>query len=232
MGRRYIAISIVWLAACAVLAAADFWEEKELTAWSDRDVQRMMSNSPWAKRVTVVFPRPPGAAISDRAPTASLGRGGGGRGGFGGRGGNAFGASPQSRLVVQWRSGLPMRQAIVRGRIGEGGALDPAGRQLLARRPTAYFIVVSGLPRPFARLDPAALMAEARLERRGKPPILPIQVSPQREGNGVALVYLFPRDDAITLEDDEVEFVTEVAEATIKRKFELEDMVVNGELEL
>ena len=228
MGRRYIALSIVLLAACAVLTAADFWEEKELTAWSDRDVQRMMSNSPWAKRITVVFPRPPRAAISDSVGGAQAA----GRGGFGGRGGDAFGGRQQSRLVVQWRSALPMRQAIVRGRLGEGGALDSAGRQLLAQVPTAYFLVVSGLPRPFARVDPAALMAETRLERRGRPPILPIQASPQREGNGVALVYLFPRDDAITLDDEEVEFVTEVAEASIKRKFELEDMVVNGRLQL
>jgi hypothetical protein len=210
------------------LTAADFWEEKELTAWSDRDVQRMMSNSPWAKRITVVFPRPPRAAINDSVGGAQAA----GRGGFGGRGGDGLGGRQQSRLVVQWRSALPMRQAIVRGRIGEGGALDSAGRQLLAQVPTAYFVVVSGLPRPFARLDPAALMAETRLERRGKPPILPIQASPQREGNGVALVYLFPRDDAITLDDEEVEFVTEVAEASIKRKFELEDMVVNGRLQL
>jgi hypothetical protein len=224
VGRPYIAI--IWVAACAMLAAQGFWEEKELTAWSDRDVERMMSNSPWAKRITVVFPRPPRAAIDDRAPTAGLGRGG--RSG----GANALGGSPQSRLIVQWRSARPMRQAIVRGRIGAGGALDSQGRQLLAQRPTAYFIVVSGLPRPFARLDPAALMAEARLERPGKPPIRPVRAFPQREGNGVALVYLFPRDDAITFEDEEVEFVTEVAEATIRRTFELDDMVVNGQLEL
>ena len=228
MKRRHIAIAIVWLAVCAVLTAADFWEEKELTDWSDRDVQRMMSNSPWAKRITVVFPRPPRAAINDSVGGAQAA----GRGGFGGRGGDALGGRQQSRLVVQWRSALPMRQAIVRGRIGEGGALDSAGRQLLAQVPTAYFVVVSGLPRPFARLDPAALMAETRLERRGKPPILPIQASAQPEGNGAALVYLFPRDDAITLADDEVEFVTEVAEASIKRKFELEDMVINGQLQL
>ena len=59
MGRRFLAISGVWLLACAVLAAADFWEEKEFTSWSDKDVEKMMSNSPWAKPLTVPFPRPP-----------------------------------------------------------------------------------------------------------------------------------------------------------------------------
>ena len=237
MRRRHGSIAIVWLAACAVLAA-DFWDEKEFTDWSDRDVQRMMTNSPWAKRITVVFPRPPGTALNDRTPVAGgIGGGaaGGGRGGRGGRGfggADGFGPTRQSRLIVQWRSGLPMRQAIVRGRIGEGGVLDPAGRQLLAQRPTGYFIVVAGLPRPFARLDPAALAAEARLERPGKRPILPIQAAAEGEGNGAVVLYLFPRDDAITLADEEVEFVAEIAEASIERTFELEDMVFNGRLEL
>lgn len=227
--RRSVVISIVWLTACAALTAEEFWEEKELTDWSDREVQRLMTNSPWAKRITVVFPRPPRETI-DRAPTARLGGGGAGRGARGGFG--QFGAAAQSRLIVQWRSALPMRQAIVRGRVGRGGALESAERQFLAQHPDVYFIVVSGLPRPFARLDPRALRAEARLERREKPPILPIQANPQPDGDGAALVYVFPRDEAITLEDEEVEFVTEVADANIERTFELEDMVVNGVLEL
>ncbi len=41
MGRRLLAMSGVWLLACAVVAAADFWEEKEFTAWSDRNVEKM-----------------------------------------------------------------------------------------------------------------------------------------------------------------------------------------------
>ena len=235
MRRRHGSLAIVWLAACAVLTGADFWDEKEFTDWSDRDVQRLMTNSPWAKRITVVFPRPPRTAINDRTPVAGGiggGRGGGGRGGRGFGAADGFGPARQSRLVVQWRSALPMRQAIVRGRMGEGGALDPAGRQLLAQRPTVYFIVVAGLPGPLARLDPAALMAGARLERPGKRPIAPVQAAAQPEGDGAAIVYLFPRDDAITLADEEVEFVTEIAEARIERKFELKEMVFNGRLEL
>ena len=233
MRRRHVTIAIAWLAACAVLTAADFWDEKEFPDWSDRDVQRMMTNSPWAKRITVVFPRAPQTAINDRTPVAGgiggVGGGGGGRG-FGGADG--FGPTRQSRLIVQWRSALPMRQAIVRGRIGEGGALDSPGRQLLAQRPTGYFIVVAGLPRPFARLDPAALTAGARLERPGKRPILPIEAAAEPEGNGAVILYLFPRGDAITLADERVEFVTEIAEASVERTFELEDMVFNGRLEL
>ena len=34
MRRRFLAISGVWLLAFVALSAADFWEEKEFTAWS------------------------------------------------------------------------------------------------------------------------------------------------------------------------------------------------------
>ena len=229
MGRRFLAISGVWLLACAVVAAADFWEEKKFTAWSDKDVEKMMSNSPWAKRLTVRFPRPPRESAG--VGGGGGGRGGAGAGGFGGRDGFG-GGSPQSRLVIQWRSALPIRHARVRGRIGEGGTLDPEARETLAQSPPGYLVAVTGLPRQFGRLTPEALMAEARLERKGKSPIAPTQAAAQMEGPAVTLAYLFSRDDVVALEDREVEFVTKVGGTTIKKKFKLEDMVYNDRLEL
>ena len=223
MGRRFLAISGVWLLAFAVVGAADFWEEKAFTEWSDKDLEKMMSNSPWAKRLTVVFRGPPreggGASIA-----------GGNAGGFGG--GGRGGSDGQSRLVIQWRSALPVRQALVRERIGEGGTVEPEAQALLSQRVPGYYVVVTGLPLQFGRLTPEALMAEARLERKGKPPIVPVQANPQRDGRSLALLYVFPLDEAIVLEDKDVEFVTKLGDTTIKKKFKLEDMVFNDQLEL
>ena len=221
MGRRFLAISGVWLLACAVLAAANFWEEKEFTDWSDKDVERMMSNSPWAKRLTVAFPFTPRA-------TPDSGRGGG-RGG----GGTPFGrGSPQSRLIIQWRSALPMRQALLRTQIGQGGTVGPEAQEALTQSAPGYFVAVTGVPGQFGRLTPEALMADAWLERKGKSPVVPMQAGPQREGRGVTLFYAFPNDDAIVLEDKDVEFVAKIGDTTIKKKFKLEDMVFNDQLEL
>ena len=61
-------------------------------------------------------------------------------------------------------------------------------------------------------------MAESVRARPGDPP----------DG----LVFYFPRTDAITLEDKEVEFRLEYGRLKIKRKFKLKKMVYNGELEL
>ena len=41
-----------------VLLAADFWEKKEFKDWSDKDVGKMMTNSPWAKRVSITMGGP------------------------------------------------------------------------------------------------------------------------------------------------------------------------------
>ena len=208
-------MSGIVLLAGAVLAAADFWEETEFTAWSDKDVEQMMNDSPWAKRLTVRFPRPPQAS------------GGGRFGGF--RPGTS---TPQTRLVIQWQSAQPIRQAMVRGRIEQGGTVDPEAQVFLDQSSPGYVVVVTGLPGQFGRLTPEALMAEARLERKGKSPIVPAQAQPQRAERGVTIVYIFPKDDAIVLEDKEVEFITEVGDVTIKKKFTLEDMVFNDQLEL
>ena len=212
-------MSGIVLLAGAVLAAADFWEETEFTAWSDKDVEQMMNDSPWAKRLTVRFPRTPRESRGAQTYSPDVGRGGG----------NTI---PPTRVVLQWRTAQPIRQAMVRRRIGQGGTVDPAVQDLLSQSSPGYVVAVTGVPGQFGGLTPEALMAEARLERKGKSPIVPVQAQPQRAGRGVAIVYFFPKDDAIVLEDKEVEFITKVGGVTIKKEFTLEDMVFNDQLEL
>ena len=79
--RRCMACAIgIWLLAGAVLVAADFWEEKDFTAWSDEEVQVMLTASPWTRNVTILTGVPgdavPGDAGDDlfrpgTAPTGS-----------------------------------------------------------------------------------------------------------------------------------------------------------------
>ena len=125
-----------------------------------------------------------------------------------------------------------MRQALLRGRIGKGGTVEPGAQALLNQRVPGYYVVVTGVPGQFGRLTPEALTAEARLERKGKSPIVPVQASAQRDGRSLVLLYVFPLDDAIVLEDKDVEFVTKLGDTTIKKKGKLEDMVFNDRLEL
>ncbi len=47
----------IWILACVALPAADFWEDKDYTSWSEEEVQEMLSDSPWSRAVTVVVGR-------------------------------------------------------------------------------------------------------------------------------------------------------------------------------
>ena len=48
----------------------DFWVKKEYTQWSDEEVEKVMTNSPWAKDITVAAP-PGTVGGGQRAPQPS-----------------------------------------------------------------------------------------------------------------------------------------------------------------
>ena len=55
-GTAPTALAILLAAGLAV--AAEWWEKKPYTQWSDKEVQRMMDNSPWGKIHTVTIMNP------------------------------------------------------------------------------------------------------------------------------------------------------------------------------
>ena len=65
--RRILLIGLVATVASSVLAAANFCDEKSFTAWSEQEVEEILTDSPWAREVTI--------AVRSRQG------GGGGRGG-------------------------------------------------------------------------------------------------------------------------------------------------------
>lgn len=82
-------IDWLWLLASAALTAADFWT-KPFTEWSDKDAQKMTTESPWAVLITV--PLPPNPPV----PTE------------GGGGGQGFAPDPvRTPITLSWRSALP-----------------------------------------------------------------------------------------------------------------------------
>src|SRR5207248_802263 len=120
-------ISAVFFVFAFVLAAADFWQSKPATDWSDKEVQKILNNSPWAHQVSVSVngPTPPSVgrsgapAVDDGGAPApiSAGGGAGGRGGRGGGGGgnpldavgdSAGGGGSMPPIVIRWQSAKPV----------------------------------------------------------------------------------------------------------------------------
>jgi hypothetical protein len=209
----------------ALEAAAEFWEAQPFAAWSDKDVQRMLTDSPWAHQVSVVMPRSPREGGDIQA-----GGRGGGSGDDSGRGGFPV-PVPQLKLNVQWRSAQPMRQAIARREFGPVEKIPADVRETLERDDSVYVVVVLGLPMPLSAAAADAIKITS-LRRAGRPPIAASAGGPQTSGKAFALIFAFPRTDAITPQDNEVEFVTKLGDLEIKRKFKLKEMVAAGRLQL
>ena len=233
----------VWVLAGAALVAADFWDEKDFTTWSDEEVEKMLTDSPWAKRVRVSIGGPgSGGGFSpfsreenyQRASAVRDGRARAGDDNIRGRGrGDGFAeGSPRVVLTVSWRSALPIKQALVRAQAGIGAAVPPEQRPFLIQQEPLYLVTISGIPRPFGEgLNREAVLERTTLEREDADPIAAEDVEPYLvDGETFILEFAFLRDDPITLLDRNVEFVTELGEVEIKRSFNVQEMMFGDAL--
>jgi hypothetical protein len=214
------------------LLAADFWQSKPSTEWSDKDLQKMVTNSPWAKSFSM--PAPGGGADSGAPPAISEGRGG--------RGGGAPGGAPPSvgglppTVFARWQSALPVKQAFVRLKYGAQAGTNPEAKQLLEREEPNYVIVVSGPLRSLLRGDPETLkkiiMDASSLSAKGREAVKPSDVRIVLNQVSNDMLFLFPKTNPFTVDDKEVEFATKFGDVTLKYKFRLKDMVFNDKLEM
>ena len=240
------AVAAVWpivvLSAVSV-CAADFWDTKPFETWSDKEVQQLLTDSPWSRSVQVVLNVVGrGTALGESEGAGGRGRGaggdagadaGGGRGG-GGRGGGGTGfvtAVPQLKLRIAWRSAMPMKQALVRSQLGAAPGIPEAFQQFLDRPEPQYIVSIEGLP---ARYAPAleAMKGNAVLKRGNRTSIACAALEVQQVATGVVVAFGFPKDDPISASDKDVEFFTKLGQYEIKKKFSLKDMTFHGQLEL
>lgn len=163
---RKLAASLFLIAVS--LWAADFWQTKPFTEWSDKDTEKMLHNSPWARTVGVSIVNPmqpaPGGGGGRNRGTGAMGpeTGAGstngmgeiGASGVGGARGGRGGAGPGEEMggggpapvtvIVSWETALPVRQARVRMKYGAEAATSAEAKKALAPEPNVYVIAVSG----------------------------------------------------------------------------------------
>lgn len=214
--------------------AADFWA-KPAAEWSDKDVVKMLTNSPWGRTFSVSLPF--GGGNSGAPPSA----GGGGRGGRGGGpggdpgGGFSGPAGAAATIYARWQSALPVKQAAVRLKYGAQAATSPDAKQIFDREETDYTIIVTGPMRSLPKEDSETLkkiiMDASSLSAPGKD-VKPSDVGIAMDQASYDIALHFPRSAAFTLDDKEVEFSTKFGNVTLKSKFKLKDMVYNGKLEM
>jgi hypothetical protein len=242
MAHRSVVPVLAWLCASAALAAADFWKDKESTAWSASEAEQMLVDSPWSRKVVIVDPDLSLASRVGGLSGGVVGRGVGSRPGFGGTGGGVGGdgagnlgggsflGSPERiNVAVRWSSALPVKLARARlqslGKFETDVPVNPAADE------PYYRVSIAGLP-PRAFASPTELTAETLLKRPDGSSLEPINIHSEYEGELLTIEFRFARADPITAAHREVEFVTQLGSNTIKRKFRLADMMFRGNLEL
>src|SRR5262245_2467473 len=101
---NFIAASMILWLASGVALAQDFWTSKDVLKWSDDEVHKMMSDSPWGRDVTVTL-----------APAGDS---------------NAKGSETLT-LNISWLSSLPIKQAMLKTRFDEGSVVAKSAQEIL-----------------------------------------------------------------------------------------------------
>jgi hypothetical protein len=215
----------------ALFAASDVWT-KPYTEWTDLDVQKIMTDSPWADRMQV--------ETGQRGPIGNADDKGG-----------PIQGSLTAPVTVYWQSALPIKQAM----FGRANATD-AQKQLMAREEPVHILRVQGLPGSVrsAAQDVDKLKSISVIKIKGKADLHPseLQLSGApttppgaapgggkgAPGGGFGggfgtfdVFFVFPKDAPISVDDKEMEFQTKIGAMAIRKKFKLKDMVYNGKLE-
>ena len=158
--------------ACAVvLFAAEPWKNKDYTQWSDDDISKVLTDSPWAKEINVApqrsgYGRPggmgrrgggfgypgggyPGGGYPGGYPGGGGGYPGGGGGYPGGGGGYPGGGANQTpmNLTLRWDSALPVQQALKR----QGASSADEAKAVADASDKYYVITVFGFHMPSSR---------------------------------------------------------------------------------
>ena len=234
------------------LFAADFWESKPFTNWSDKEIDKLIKDSPWARQSNFELgaagrgAAKGGGGLSSGFPDAAgdAGGDGGGGGGGGGRGGGRGGpqgggggdAPPVATapVMMRWVTALPVKQAMMKRQYGAEVGTSADAKKSLERVEQSYVLYVATTPAAARGLARAkdALMAATALNIKGKEAIHPQDIQFGENPAATEVYMVFPRTTAIGVDDKEVEFVTRLGGMNVKYKFKLKDMVYNGKLEI
>ncbi len=237
---------------CTILlcaAASQPWKTSDPKDWTSQDVDRVLTNSPWAQSAAALFalaedntpPPPPAidapqAGMSNPRNGATDGRWDGGVSRVNRNG------PPTLDVTVRWDTALPVREAFEHKRSGQTYSpeqvrkdyiitvigLVPAGRYIQPQMRTSSSDGLEDVRNPEEMLE--ALMRYSFLFPHGKHAIRPEDT--KLDSSTGTLHLFFPRTQAIDADDKEVTFQMRFGSLSVVKKFRLKDMVYHGQLEL
>ena len=240
----------MWAVLVVVASAATVWETKPFMEWSDKEIDKLLTDSPWAGK---------GSLTHERI-------------------GSNLGPVPEWNLIVSARSSTPVRMAVARQMLAVGVQASPELEKNLLAPHTRYAVAISKIPQylrtqlqksaqtTVLRVKGKDLMAVAGvvqlIDKDGKevqpPPArgpqpppkasTAVQIIPVAQGgfggggfrggfggndpSGVTatMILEFPKAETLTKDDGEVEITGIIGDYKVKKVFKLKDMLFKGEL--
>ncbi len=220
-GKSAARIALVVLVGTGLLWAAEPWKEKPYTAWTQKDVEKIAQDSPWARMVAVLGAGAPGdsaiarSEISGTQPLNDTSTG-----------------QAQTKYLVQWVSALTMRQMRVRGAQLAGRENPEESAAILAANPPYFILAVVGSNlSAFDEMKEERTKAASYLElKSSKKRISPDAVQFFRQGGRLTQVIIFfarQVEDTPVIDPSEtkVDFHCQVGKSELEAGFDLRKMV-------
>jgi hypothetical protein len=243
MRKRSIGGIAIVLIAAIVAYASDPWKDKDPASWDEKDVQKILQDSPWSHKVQM------GASGGGAVPGTMTGTGGAAHPDMGpdnGRLANGGGTGiagttiavpngnlgPQTDFSISWVSSRTVREAQARRR--ELGGVSPnIARRDLAKPAEDYEVMVASSDMSvLAKEREEELKAHAALTLKNTKAIIsPSRVVLQRGPTGrvSAIIFVFEKKAANgepTFASDEkgADFVTQAGKTKLKVSFDFTKM--------
>lgn len=226
---------------CFSALAAD-WDRKPFPNWSDQDVLRLLTNSPWCRprsvdiqwhkrdRTQLDVRDIPGTSGPNAMSNRSMSP-------IGGIGVPKSNLPPSADLLIRWASALPIRQAVALYKARDARSDDAAAlNRLVGVAGPDYVLEIHGLPAEVAHLGASTLeLAATRavtVRTASGRTLRPARSEARLDGLNVTLFLHFPRSAEITLADRELDVEADFEIFRFKERFSLRSMRYLGHLDI
>jgi hypothetical protein len=238
MRRWILAVGLASLALATAALAGDPWKDKKAAEWTQNDVQKILTDSPWTRQYSVMSTDAQPAAGPRGNDTGGFGNEGmaitGGGESSGRRSGRSEESTTTERQVLytaQWYSSRTIRAA--QARAAELTGTPVAADNPLLKVPPSYQVVLrSAELSRFAKVGEDGLKKSSYLElKKTHQRIAPTRiVIVQGRGRPAAVVYEFAKTTAggepiVAGDEKSIEFVSAGDQITVKFRFDMNKMV-------
>ncbi|MGB8543179.1 MAG: hypothetical protein WCD49_16240 [Candidatus Acidiferrales bacterium] len=255
--RKAILVGSAMIVLAAVVFAGnnDPWKAKPYQQWDEKDVRKILGDSPWSRIIQVDatwtnlkdIPAADSSELPGGSTTAPAAGGKLGTSPTAGANPTVGGAAappsdpgdpkPQVAFAVRWVSSRTLQRAAARSAELAGQIKPEEAEKQLANPPDVYEIALTGPDmRPFQTTDEDTLMKSAQLiDKKSKEKISPTKVQINRAADGKkvqAVAFIFPKkagngEPAIPEDEKSVDFVCNVNGAKIHLTFDVSKMQDN-----